>query len=104
MRKPNKTGSKFFNYKNFFSGELNSVANADFCFVSIEVGSYGLSSHSKVFKNWTFRKLLEINKLNIPDPRVLLSDAEGLSMPFVFMGDEAIALSVHMLRPYRNKI
>ena len=55
------------------------------------------------FKNSTFVKLLESNKLNIPDPRVLPSDAEGLSMPFVLVGDVAFALSEHVLRPYRNK-
>jgi hypothetical protein len=46
-----------------------------------------------VFKNLTFGKLLESNKLNIPYPRALPSDAEGLSMPFVLVGDEAFALS-----------
>jgi len=48
MRKPNEIGSQFFNYKNFFSGKLNSVENADFCFISLEVGSCGLSSKSMV--------------------------------------------------------
>jgi hypothetical protein len=62
-----------------------------------------LSSDSNLFKNSTFGKLLENNKLNIPDPRVLPSDAEGLSTPFVLVGDEAFALSEHVLRPYPNK-
>jgi len=42
-----------------------------------------------VFKNPTFGKLLDSNKLNIPDPGVLPTDAGGGSMPFAFMGDEA---------------
>jgi len=46
---------------------------------------------------------LESNKLNIPDPRVLPSDARLLSTPFVHVGDEAFALSEHVLRPYPNK-
>jgi len=54
-------------------------------------------------KTPTFGKLLESNKLNIPDPRDLSSDAEGLSMPFVLVGDEAFALSEHVLRQYPNK-
>jgi len=74
------------------------VGNADYCVISVEVGSYSLSSDSKVFKNWTFRELLEINKLNIPDLRDVPSDAEGLSMPFAFVGDEAFALAEHVLR------
>ena len=68
-----------------------------------EVGAYGSSGDSNVFKNSTFGKLLESNKLDIPDARVLPSDAEGLSMPFVLVGDEAFTLSEHVLRPYPNK-
>jgi len=103
IRKPNESGSQFFNYKNFFSAVLISVADADYCFISVEVGAYDSSSYSNAFKNSTFGKLLESNKLNIPDPSVLPSDAEGLSMPFVLVGDEAFALSEHVLRPYPNK-
>ena len=64
----------------------------------------GSSSDSDVFKNSTFGKLLESNKRNIPDPRVLPSDAEGLSMPSVLVGEETFALSEHVLRPYPNKM
>ena len=69
-----------------------AVADAGYCFIPVEVGAYSSSSDSNVFKKSTFGKLLESNKLNIPDPRVLPSDAEGLSMPFVLVGDEAFAL------------
>jgi len=88
--------------RTFSLRSLLAVADADYCFISVEVGAYGSLSDS-VFKNSTFGKLLESNKLNIPDPRVLPSDAEGLSMPFVLVGDEAFALSEHVLRPYPNK-
>jgi len=71
--------------------------------ISLQVGAYGSSSDSNVFKNSIFGKLLESNKRNIPDPRVLHCDAEGLSMPFVLVGDEAFALSEHVLRTYPSK-
>ena len=58
---------------------------------------------AKEFYEWTFGKLLESNKLNIPDTRVLPSYAERLSMPFVFVGDEAFALSEHVLRSFNDK-
>jgi len=99
----NKLLVQFFNYKKFSSTVLMAVAGADYFFMSVEVGAYGSSSDSNVFKNSAFGKLLESNKLNIPGPRVLPSDAEGLSMPFVLVGDEAFVLSEHVLRPYPNK-
>jgi len=83
IRKLNESGSQFFNYNNFSSTALVAVADADYCFISVEGGACGSSSDSNVFKISTFGKLLESNKLNIPDPRVLPSDAEALSMPFV---------------------
>ena len=41
IRKPNESGSQFFNYKNFFSTVLMAVADAVYCFISEEVGAYG---------------------------------------------------------------
>jgi len=46
----------------------------------------------------TFVKKLEGNHLNIPGSRPLPND-NGTSMPFVIVGDEAFALSQHVLRP-----
>jgi hypothetical protein len=100
MRKPTAIGSQFFKYKNFISAELMAVVFAEYSIISVEVRSYGLSSDPNVFK---CEKLLESNKLNIPDTGVVPSDAEGLSTPFVFVGEEAFALSEHLLRPYSNK-
>jgi len=57
IRKPNDSGIQCFSYKNFFSTVLMAVADADYCFLSVEFGAYGLSSDS-VFKNSTFGKLL----------------------------------------------
>ena len=101
MRKSNVSWISV-NYKNFFSTVLMAVPDADCCFISVDFGACGSSSDSNVFKVSTFGKLLESNKLNIPDASVLPSDA-GLSMPFVFVGDQAFALSEHVLRPYPNK-
>ena len=64
-----------------------AVADADHCFISVEVGAFCSSSDSNVFKNY-WRVIL-----NIPDPRVLPSDAEGLSMSLLLVGDEAIILA-----------
>jgi len=36
-RKANERGSQFFNYKHFFSTVLMAVADAVYCFISVEV-------------------------------------------------------------------
>jgi len=73
------------------------VADADYCFISVEVGTYGSSSDSNVLIHLTFGKLLDSKELNIPGPRVLPIDAGVLSMPFVLVGDGLFALSAHVL-------
>jgi hypothetical protein len=79
-----------------------AVADADYCFISIEDGAYGSLSDSNVFKNSTFGKLLERYQMDILDPKVLPNDEEGICMPLVLVCDEAFTLSEHVLRPYPN--
>jgi len=59
MCKPDDSGSLFFNYKNFFSTVLMALVDADYCFISIDVGAYGASSDCNIFKNSNFCKKLE---------------------------------------------
>lgn len=103
MCKPDGSGSAFFNYKSFFSMVLMAVVDADYCFVSIDIGAYGASSDSNIFKQSNLHKKLEKDKLNIPQPRTLPGDEGGKIMPFVLVGDEAFALSKHVLRPYPRR-
>ena len=46
---------------------------------------------------------LESNLLGIPGSRPLPNDENGKCMSFVVVGDEAFALSEHVLRPYPNR-
>lgn len=48
--KPNNSGSSFFNYKKYFSIVLMAWVDADYKFVCVDVGSYGSSSDSSIFK------------------------------------------------------
>jgi len=50
IKKPNESGSQFFNYKNFFCTVLMAVAGAGYCFISVDFGAYVSSSDSNVFK------------------------------------------------------
>ena len=41
MRKTDNSGSLFFSYKSFLSTVLMALVDADYCFISIDVGAYG---------------------------------------------------------------
>jgi hypothetical protein len=49
-----KSGSLFLNYKNLFSSVLMALVDANYCFISLDVGTYGASSDCNIFKNNNF--------------------------------------------------
>ncbi|KAF0706544.1 protein ALP1-like, partial [Aphis craccivora] len=74
-----------------------AVADANYKFIYIDVGSYGKDSDSTIFRNSLLWKNLERNNLNIPAS----SQIPGINipLPYAFVGDEAFSLSKHLLRP-----
>jgi len=79
-----------------------ALVDADYCLIAVAIVANGKSSESSVFKNSNTENKLELNQLGIPGSRPLSSDNNGECMPFVIVGDEAFALSEHVLRPYPN--
>uniref|UniRef100_A0A0P4VZE0 DDE Tnp4 domain-containing protein n=1 Tax=Scylla olivacea TaxID=85551 RepID=A0A0P4VZE0_SCYOL len=100
--KPENSGSLYYNYKNYFSILLLAVCDASHKFIFIDVGAYGKSSDSTVFKESKFFRKLENQTLNVPAPQESYSGF-GTPMPFVFVADEAFGLSQHIVRPYAGK-
>jgi len=103
IQKPCSTGSEFMNYKIFFSVILMAVVDVEYCFTSVDIGSYGSASDSHVFERSNFGKKLNQGKLNIPPNQSLPNDDTGVPMPFIFVADEAFALSDHVQRPFGRR-
>lgn len=101
--KPSKSGSDYYNYKNYFSVVLLAVVDADYCFTFVDIGACGKFSDANIFQNSTLGKRLQKNMLNFPPARRLPFDENGKDMPFVLVGDEAFAVSSHVMRPYPNR-
>lgn len=103
LKKPPNSGSLFFNYKNYFSLVLLAIVDADYCFTSIDVGSYGGNTDSNILKNSPLGEMLSAGKLNIPEAKTLPFDDDGKPMPFIIVGDEAFAQSKQIMRPYSRR-
>jgi hypothetical protein len=95
-------GSLFYNYKHFFSILLLPLVDANYCFIAEDVGQLESAAIPMFLRNQAGRKL-ESTKLGIPGSRPLHNDENWKGMLFVFVGDEAFALSDHVLRPYPNR-
>lgn len=87
---------------NIFSVVLMAVVNAEYCFTSVDIGSYGSSSDSYVFERSNFGKKLNQGKLNIPPNQPLPNDGTGVPIPFIFVADEAYVLTDHIQCPYER--
>jgi hypothetical protein len=98
---PSHSGSMFFNYRKFFSIVLQGLVDDHYRFTSIDVGGYGKQSDGGTFRASTLSKLLEANKLGIPEEKNLPNSDQ--KVPYVFIGDEAYPLKENLMKPYSGK-
>nr|CAH7753451.1 unnamed protein product [Callosobruchus chinensis] len=89
--KPVGSGSSYMNYKHFFSIILLGIADSNYNFVYVDIGSFGKDSDATIFQNSSFWKKLENKCLNIPKPTLVPGIEHPL--PFAFVRDEAFGLS-----------
>lgn len=68
-----------------------ALVNAKYEFIYVDIGCHGRISDGRVFQNTALYQKLSENQLMLPpaDP-----------MPYVFVGDDAFALTTLMLKPY----
>ena len=70
---------------------LLAICDADYKFISIDVGVYGKCSNSSIFKESAIHEKLVKKELQIPD-KCPISAINDTPMPYVFVGDEAFPL------------
>lgn len=95
---PYHSGSMFYNYKQFFSIVLQALVDANYKFINIDVGGYGKQSDGGTFRSSTLFLYLTDGRLNIPHDTALPNSE--ITVPYVFIGDEAYPLLRNLLKPY----
>lgn len=75
-----------------------AIVNSNYEFIMADVGINGRISDGGVFGYTAFGKALANESLKIPKPRTLPSSDKEL--PFVFVGDDAFALTENFMKPY----
>lgn len=97
---PKKSGTMFYNYKQYFSIVLQGVADANYKFVCIDVGGYGKQSDGGTFASSTLWQQLENGFLLPEDKKLPNSEVE---LPCVLLGDDAYPLKSYLMKPYSKR-
>nr|CAI5829731.1 unnamed protein product [Callosobruchus analis] len=84
--------------KSNFSIVLFAVVDADYNFIFVDIGCQGRISDGGVFKNSSIYKKIMDNTLGLPEDQLL--HTINKNMPFVFLADEAFALTNRIMKPY----
>lgn len=100
---PDGSGSQFFNYKNYFSSVLLALVDANYCFIFVDVGSYGKSADSNIFRQSALYKKIVNGTLGIPEGKPLPNSENTTPRPYVIVADEAFSMTNHVMRPYARK-
>lgn len=96
---PFNSGSMYFNYKDYFSIVLMAVADSNYRFVYVDVGSFGKECDPTIFKRSSLWMSIEDGTQILPEERIL-PGTESPKVPFFFIGDAAFGLHKNLLRPY----
>ena len=98
---PPNSGSQYFNYKQYHSIVLQAVVDANLKFVTVDVGAYGKQSDGGVFRYSALYQSLETRSLKLPEDTVLPNSE--ITLPYVFVGDEAYPLTTYLMKPYSRR-
>lgn len=102
IRIVNPSNSMYFNYKGYSSIVLMALADSNYRFIYVHIGSYGKDCDSNIFKNSLLWTGIKNNEVRIPEEKCLRGTTSP-KVPYFLVGDEAFGLDRHLLRPYCEK-
>ncbi|XP_055309488.1 uncharacterized protein LOC129573202 [Sitodiplosis mosellana] len=98
IKKPPGSGSEYFNYKRYHSIILMALVDANYRFISIDVGARGSEGDANVFSRSELGRMIKTDDplLNLP-PDAFVG---GEKLPYFFIGDDAFPLLKRLIKPY----
>ena len=98
IKKPRNSGSRYYNYKSYFSIILLAVVDADYKFLWCNIGAEGSAGDAGVFNGSRLRPAIEEGRLSWPQPEPLRGDDRDI--PYFLVGDDAFGLREWMMKPF----
>jgi hypothetical protein len=97
IKKPGRSGSLYFNYKQFFSIVLMALVDAKYRFLYAATGFYGSQSDGGVFLTTDLKEALQDNSINLPAPSPIVPGERDV--PYFIVADEAFPLKTWIMKP-----
>ena len=85
-----ETGSRYFNWKGWFSVVLMVLVDPNYQIIWCEVGTSGRQGDATLFQRTRLRRAFEEGKMNVPKKQTL--PGEQFELPYFILGDNAFAL------------
>ncbi|KDR15172.1 hypothetical protein L798_11065, partial [Zootermopsis nevadensis] len=98
LKCPEKSGTQFYNYKQFFPIVLQGVCNANYKFVCVDIGWHGKQSDGGTFAASSLYISLENGSSKLPQ-NANLSQTD-VSLPHVLLGHGAYPLKTYLMKPH----
>lgn len=98
LRCPANTGSLYHNYKEYFSMVLLAIVDANYKFITVDVGSYGKEGDSGIFHKSALGQKIASGNFNVPDSDKL--PESNMVLPNVLVADEAFGLDTYLMKPF----
>ena len=94
-------GSTYFNYKKFHSIVIMAIADANYKFISVEIGKEGSLSDTIIWNDSPLKASIEANTVNWPEADPMPND--NVNMPYFLVGDDAFGLKTYLMKPYSRR-
>lgn len=98
---PAKSGSAYYNYKNFFSVVLFAIADANYLFQAVDIGSCGSESDGGILYRSPINQIITDDTTTLPASKKLANTNHLL--PYVILADDGFGLKTRLMRPYAGK-
>jgi len=89
------SGAMFFNYKKYFSVVLQRLVDANYKFITVDMGGFGKQSDGGTFFGLSF---IDGKRIIFPEPDFLPHSI--VTAPYLILGDEACPLLPYLMKPY----
>jgi len=93
---PTDSGAKFFNYKKYISVVLQGLVDANYKFITVDVGDFGKQSNGGTFFISDLFSFIDGKRIIFPEPDFL--PHSNVMAPYVMLGDEV--LFPYLMKPH----